>query len=162
MKAGQSILKPHCCCPMLLMQTVICLQTNANLHHSYGTMIACKPIFINNTLSIALFRLLEQFFHHNFILKKFDPYDHHDALGLSLSSTVRRLTTFSPHQTPIKMPSVSPPRLVTLMFSFTGPGRSAVNDNKMAAVLKKGTSSMACAAECDGSTTGSSLKETRM
>ena len=47
---------------MLLMRTTktaVCLQTKAIFHHLYVFLLVFLPIFMSNTLTIALTRLLE-------------------------------------------------------------------------------------------------------
>ena len=55
-KMAKSLLKHHCYCPKLLMQTTktaVCLQTNAFFHHPYVLNA------MSDTLPIALTGLLE-------------------------------------------------------------------------------------------------------
>ena len=61
-KMHTSLLKQHCYCPMLLMQTTItsvCLQTKAIFHHLYGFLLVFLLNVMSNTLQIALTRLWE-------------------------------------------------------------------------------------------------------
>ena len=80
-----SLLKQHCYCPMLLMQTTktaVCLQTKAIFHHLYGFYLVFSLNFIGNTLPISLTRLLECI---STISSVFFKCDHYAACWVTLS-----------------------------------------------------------------------------